>query len=176
MKKNAIGFVFAVIFGLVLPAYSAVAEIIISAPVSVMVQQASNKSDEAMSLLGLCVVIAVVIVMLLTVGTMIHKMNRKPNNQPQAAENQEQELDKFPKTHLSNVPVPITHNGHNYDFYPEIAEDGRYKTLYQIEKGRFMFVTTIEKFKESLRTSLKKDSNLVTELINQGRMRMRIFI
>ncbi len=171
MKKNAIGFVFAVICGLVLPAYSA-AEIIVSAPVSATVKQAS-KANEAMNLLGLCVVIAVVIVMLLVVGVMIYKMRSKPKSLAQTAE--EPELDKFPETHLSDVPVPITHNGHNYDFYPEIAEDGRYKTFYEIEPGRFMFVATQDDLKMSLRTSFKNDQNLVTKLINQGRLRMRLY-
>lgn len=137
------------------------------------VAREKSKGKQALYLFSLCLGIAVVTVILLVLGVLFYRRFIKSEDEIQTViENSE--LDKFPQTHLSDVPVPINYNGHNYDFYPEIAEDGRYKTLYQIEKGRFMFVTTIDKLKESLRTSLKKDSNLVTELIHQGRMRMKL--
>ena len=68
---------------------------------------------------------------------------------------------------IARRPVQITINGEAYNFFPEMAEDGRFKTFYEIEHGKFMFVSGEKELKKSLKSSLKKDRELLGKLLTQ---------
>lgn len=69
---------------------------------------------------------------------------------------------------ISRRPIQVTINGEIYNFYPEVTEDGRFKTFYEIEHGKFMFVSGEKELKKSLKSSLKKDKELLGKLLTQG--------
>lgn len=81
-------------------------------------------------------------------------------------------VDPYPKTTLSYMPVKITIKEVEYDFFPEVTADGRFKTFYEIKPGRFMFVGTEKELKKSLRTSFKKNPELVDKLIGGKRLQL----
>lgn len=99
---------------------------------------------------------------------LIQRIRQRKNITPN--KNKIIELDKFPKTQLSSVSVGIVIKGQKYKFYPEVAKDGRFKTLYKIEPGKFMFVATEEKLKKSLRSSFNKNQELVNDMIKSKRL------
>lgn len=68
---------------------------------------------------------------------------------------------------ISSWPVKITINGKAYNFFPETAEDGRFKTFYEIEHGNFMFVSGEKELKKSLKSSFKQDRKLLGKLLSQ---------
>ncbi|MEI6597154.1 MAG: OmpA family protein [bacterium] len=73
-------------------------------------------------------------------------------------------------TTVSKKPIELTINEQKYNFYPEITATGRLKTFYEPKPGKFMFVGTEKELKNSLRSSFKKNSTLVQELINENRL------
>ena len=79
------------------------------------------------------------------------------------------QFEKYPETSVSNKPVEVTIDGQKYNFYPEIATDGRFKTCYEIENGRYMFVSTDNELRKSLKSSFNKDKGLFQRLIDETR-------
>lgn len=115
----------------------------------------------------------VVLISLLTIIFFSVIMRRKRKNkeakakvEAEAKAKTEPEVDPFPDTTISTVPIEIIIAGETYRHYPEVTGDGRYKTFHELESGKFRFASNEKDWRRSVRSTLNKNAEMVKKLVD----------
>ncbi|MFH0955889.1 MAG: hypothetical protein V1801_01580 [Candidatus Falkowbacteria bacterium] len=163
-----------------------------------------TKDDQGMESFSLFLGITVAVILLLGLGAGIYWMRRKPKTETRevlvaikdlvsevkAAQVATDKPEKLPQANLFSGPIPVTIKEQNYDFFPEVLEDGSLKTCHILNPGeksvKYRLVKSIDRqgeprkksemeeiFRRSFRLSLNQNQGLFDELIAQGQLKSK---